>query len=132
MRRLLLFTALAVLVGCGANQPESTVSTARPDIPVYASDTFRADVTRLIEERRYAVATTFVKSVDPKKQAAFDGAGYLAVAGYLVFLPGLDGISYDRSRDWVFPGTSDVLEDGEWQDTAFEFAKQYNLYRGRK
>ena len=27
------------------------------------------------------------------------------------------------------PGTQDAIEDIDWQNAAFEFAKQYNSYR---
>lgn len=132
MRAVLLLIASVSLFGCGSSHKGSTDLSARPQVPEYSPNTFRADVTRMIEEKRFVEATAFVKSADPKKQAEFDAADYLAVAGYSSFLPGLDGISYERSRDWLFPGTSDVLDDRKWQDTAFEFAKQYNLYRDRK
>jgi hypothetical protein len=100
--------------------------------PRYDPETFREEVTRLIDAKQYAVAVAFLDSVDIKRQAEFDRTGYIAVGEIMIVLPGVDRtVDYDRSRDWFMPGTSDVVEDGNWQRAATEFAAAYNQHRSR-
>ncbi len=116
---ILLF--ITVLCGC-------TSSTKSP--VAYEPATFRADITRLIEAKDYRAAVRLVKAADVDRQVSADAAGYMAIGGYAIFLPGIDSqIMFDRSRDWYVPGTSDAIEDGEWQHIATEFATRYNMRR---
>ena len=64
------------------------------------------------------------------QQVEFDGAGYLAVALDMIFLPGIyPQTNYDPARDWCFPGTQDAIEDAAWQAAAKDFAGRYNFRR---
>jgi hypothetical protein len=58
---------------------------------------------------------------------------FLAVAGFSVVVPGVDGpsCSVDPSQTRVMPGTTDFLcnsEHGELVDRAYIFAEKYNSY----
>jgi hypothetical protein len=118
MRSLVLLLPSLFVVGCAESPPP------------YSPESFRTDIERLIQAKRYALATAYVKSVDPARQAAFDKAGYLAVGEDAIVLPGVDSpIRYDRSRDWFMPGTSDAIEDEAWQRAARKFAAAYNQKR---
>jgi hypothetical protein len=50
----------------------------------------------------------------------------LAVAEDAIVLPGLPELAADEYDYWCFPGTSDVIEDVDWQRAATEFAAAYN------
>jgi hypothetical protein len=117
--RWLIWPAFLLLVGGCSESP-----------PPYSPPSFRSDIERLIEARHYDLATAYVRSADPGRQAAFDKAGYLAVGEDDVVLPGVyPKITYDRSRDWFMPGTSDAIEDLAWQRAATRFAAAYNQKR---
>ena len=48
----------------------------------------------------------------------------------MILLPGVyPEVEYDRARDWEMPGTSDAIEDTEWQRAAGDFAERYNRLR---
>jgi hypothetical protein len=118
MRPLVLLTGMLLLGGCRG---------MRESPPPYSPESFRTDIKRLIQARRYDLATAYVRSADPARQAAFDKTGYLAVGEDDIVLPGLDPeIRFDRSRDWFMPGTSDAVEDEAWQRAATRFAAAYN------
>jgi hypothetical protein len=118
MRSLFLLVPLLLVVGC-----------AQSPLP-YSPESFRTDVGRFIQAKRYDLATAYVMSADPARQAAFDKTGYLAVGEDEIVLPGVDSpIRYDRSRDWFMPGTSDAIEDKAWQCAATKFAAAYNQKR---
>lgn len=113
-----MLLVVAVSPGCGRS------------VPAYTSSNFRTDVEALIQSGEYHRAVALLESADPARQAAHDKSGYLAVGEDLVVLPGVDTpVSYDSRRDWVFPGTSDVVEDVTWQHAATEFARRYNEIR---
>ena len=98
--------------------------------PAYGPASFRGDLEQLIRAKRYGVAIAYVRSADPERQAEFDKVGYLAVGEDMIVLPGApSSVSYDRSRDWFMPGTSDAIENAEWQRVATEFAAAYNRRR---
>lgn len=118
MRSFVLLTLFLLAVGCGKSPPP------------YSPASFRTDIERLIQAKRYDVATAYLRSADPARQAAFDKTGYLAVGEDTVVLPGINSpIFYDRSRDWFMPGTSDTIEDMAWQRAATAFAAAYNQKR---
>ena len=118
MRSLVLLVLLLLVVGCAESPPP------------YSPESFRSDIEGLIQVKRYSLATAYVKSADPARQAAFDKTGYLAVGEDDIVLPGVDStIQYDRSRDWFMPGTSDAIEDEAWQRAATKFAVAYNQKR---
>jgi hypothetical protein len=118
MRSLLFLPLLLSLGGCA----EST--------PPYSPGSFRTEINRLIQAKRYDVAIAYLRSADPERQAAFDKAGYLAVGEDDIVLPGVDAtVRYDRSRDWFMPGTSDAIENEAWQRAATKFATAYNKKR---
>jgi hypothetical protein len=71
-----------------------------------------------------------VHAADVDRQLKHDRAGYLAIGGDKVYLPGLGpNAEYDPARDWCVPGTSDAIEDGAWQGAATGFAERYNRRR---
>lgn len=118
MRPVSLLAVSVVFLGCSETPPP------------YHPASFRDDLTQLIQARRYDVAIAYVRSANPERQAEFDQTGYIAVAEDLISLPGVHpAITYDRARDWEMPGTSDVVEDEEWQRAATEFASAYNQKR---
>ena len=107
-------------VGCGSAVPPA----------IYDPATFREEVTRLIDAKRYDDAVLLVAAADVDRQAAHDANGYLAVGEDLIVLPGVyPEIDYDPERDWYFPGTQDAIQHAGWQDAATEFAERYNLWR---
>lgn len=120
---------ILVCLGIGLLPLSCTESSSKP-LPVYTPETFREDVSALISEQRYEDAVRYLASADPVRQARYDEEGYLAVAEDLIYLPGLEpAVEFDRQRDWEFPGTSDVLQDEDWQNAATDFAEQYNSER---
>src|SRR5690606_15906357 len=121
---LLLITILAPsVIGCGGSSGSQTSG------PV----TFREDVELLIEAQNYRGAVALLASADPAHLASHDETGYSAVGEDMIVLPGVDPkILYDENRDWLFPGTSDVIEDMKWQRAATEFARRYNEFREEK
>jgi hypothetical protein len=125
MRRLPLIVVLFA-VGCAQEADNAGGSAAPPAI--YDPATFREEITRLIEAKRYEDAVLLVTAADVNRQAAHDADGYLAVGEDLIALPGAES-EYDPERDWCFPGTQDAIEHAGWQDAATEFAKRYNLRR---
>jgi hypothetical protein len=134
---IIIVVALA-LCGCSERPSSATTSTAvtspataPSNVSVaYNPATFRADITRLISAKQYRQAVALVKSADVDRQLVADRDGYIAIGMDMILLPGVyPQIEYDRSRDWEVPGTSDVIEDGEWQAVATEFAERYNLRR---
>lgn len=119
--RIIILLSILALCGCSASSKTSAT---------YDPSTFRADITRLIDARQYRQAVSLVKSADVDRQVAADRNGYMAIGGYSVLLPGLDAkMQYDGTRDWYVPGTSDVIENAEWQSVATDFAKRYNARR---
>ncbi len=138
MTRLLVpAVLLSIAAACNRiDQGPSSTGTAGEDVspaaapPVYSPETFRADIEQLIANRDYERAAALLQAADVNGQVNHDAAGYLAVAQYTIFLPGVqDEIEFDRERDWVFPGTSDVTENMAWQNAATEFAARYNTMR---
>jgi hypothetical protein len=118
MRSLLVLVIVLLLGGCAESPPR------------YSPESFRTEIERLIQAKRYDLATAYVRSADPGRQAAFDKAGYLAVGEDDIVLPGVDPkVTYDRSRDWFMPGTSDAIENEAWQRAATKFAAAYNQKR---
>ena len=102
-------------------------------IPTYSAESFRAVLTTLISEKRYHAAVAYLRNANPELQTEFDQTGFLAVAQEDIYLPGVDSdIHFDCGRDWEFPGTSDVVENIEWQKSATEFATRYNQHRQGK
>jgi hypothetical protein len=98
----------------------------------YDPATFRDDITNFIHAKDYRAAVALLNLADVNRQVAADGSGYIGIGGYSITVPGAGpGITFDRSRDWFMPGTSDYIVDWQWQDVATEFAVQYNgLRRG--
>ncbi len=146
MKRLTVIIAIGMaLSGCSerpstpatpttatSSPTAATAPATAPPIVLAAYDpaTFRTDITRLISAKQYRQAVTLVKAADVDRQLVADGDGYIAIGMDMILLPGVyPQIEYDRARDWDVPGTSDVIEDGEWQDVATEFAERYNLRR---
>ena len=145
MRILVLLTLLCLLPAC-TDGDSSSASKLRPgsetiyspeaflivgpeSIP-YTPVKFRSDVERLISNKQYSGAVSYLASAAPEIQTKYDSDGYLAVALDMILLPGVyPDIDYSSDRDWVFPGTSDVIESDGWQDAATAFAEQYNRFR---
>lgn len=123
MRWLALCVAVGVL---GCDRADSTVIA----IPTYRPESFRTDVESLIAGKHYEAAVAYLASARPGRQAKHDSVGYLAVAEDLIVLPEVEPMtSYDKSRDWCFPGTQDAIEDAVWQRAATQFAQRYNRER---
>ncbi len=119
---LLSSISFLLLAGCGM-PGKMTASVHRPEL-------FRSTLERMIRAKEYREAVEYLRKADPVAQAAFDKTGYLAVGEDMITLPGApSGIRYERSRDWFIPGTSDVIENPEWQWTAKGFASVYNRRR---
>lgn len=126
-----------IIAGCGKPAPapgsttKNNTSQGAPVTSKHDPATFRATLEALIAANKFGEATAYLELADPEAQAAHDGAGYLAVAGITIRLPGLEDEvgMYDPQRDWVIPGTSDVVEFPEWQRAAEEFATAYNRAR---
>ena len=132
LRLLIFMLFLAAAQSCSDSSRNAPAPARTPtsQAPAYAPATFRADITSLIAEKRYADAIDYLAAADPVRQAEHDGSGYLAVAEDMIVLPGVyPDIDYDRERDWVFPGTSDVIEAAAWQRAATDFAARYNAAR---
>jgi hypothetical protein len=118
MRSVLLLPFLLLLGGCAESAPP------------YFPESFRTEIIRLIQAKRYDVASAYLRSADPARQVEFDKAGYLAVGEDDIVVPGIDAnVRYDRSRDWFMPGTSDAVENKAWQRAATHFAAAYNQKR---
>jgi hypothetical protein len=118
MSKKCLAAALLFLIGC--SEPP----------PAYDPASFRGAVQALIDAKKYGVAVAYLRSADAGRQAVFDEAGYLAVGEDAIVLPGVNAqIRYDRTRDWLMPGTSDAIKNVEWQRAATEFAAAYNRAR---
>lgn len=147
MRTVVVLVALT-LSGCSqpaevatpATTPESAAAPVPTQAPalsgaaanpvVYTPETFRAEVERFIGAKRYADAVALVRAADIDRQVAFDRRGYVAVAMDMILLPGVEpGIAYDPDRDWEMPGTSDAIENAEWQEAATDYAERYNRHR---
>lgn len=126
-----LLTILLLLAGCSPGEPASSNATVHSrNVPSYSPETFRAEVTRLIAEKRYEDAVALVERAAPERQVDHDKTGFIAVAEDLIVLPGVfPVIDYDGARDWEFPGASDTVESPPWQDAATDFARRYNLLR---
>lgn len=96
----------------------------------YDPASLRANITRLIKTKDYRAAVALLNAADVDRQLSADGSGYIGIGGYSIDLPGAGpGSTFDRSRDWFVPGTSDVIKDREWQEVATEFARRYNNRR---
>jgi hypothetical protein len=121
--RLLVSIVVGIIALCGC------ASSTKPPV-AYDPATFRADIARLIDAKDYRGAVALVKAADVDRQVSADRAGYMAIGGLAIYLPGVDSkVVFDRSRDWYVPGTSDAIQDGEWQRVATEFAARYNARR---
>lgn len=119
---------LLLAVGCSHAGSVGEAPSASPIF--YDPATFREEITRLIDAKRYDDAVLLVAAADVDRQVAHDARGYLAVGEDLIVLPGVyPEIDYDRERDWYFPGTQDAIEHAGWQDAATEFAERYNRRR---
>jgi len=112
-----LIAVLFGVLGCSSSEP------------AYQPETFRKTLNELIAAERYPAAVSFLERADPKRQADYDGKGYLAVAEDLIYLPGIPSNIYYGESDWEMPGTSDVRLDEDWQKAATAFAAEYNQYR---
>jgi len=139
---------VVMLVGCSDNSPATApapppltraastqpASATAPSVAVrYDPQTFRADVTRLVNAGQYASATALVKAADIDLQLRADGTGYVAVGQDMIVLPGLyPNVAYNRARDWYIPGTQDAIQDVAWKNAATEFARRYNQRRAGK
>jgi hypothetical protein len=125
--RALIIVLLAVAASCDRPAARAPASTT---IPAYAPETFRQNIAVLIRAKDYAGAAALVRAADVERQLKHEGAGYVAVGGDKIYLPGLgQSLEYDPMRDWCMPGTSDAIEDGAWQLAANEFAEPYNRRR---
>ena len=92
----------------------------------YDPATFKEEIESLIENKEYATAIALLDDCPVDQQIEYEGTEhYFAVAGYAIDIPGTNGF-YERERDWILPGTSDVIKSKQWQDNAFRFAKKYN------
>lgn len=126
-----------VMIGCRRSErapatagAASGVPSENAEPPAYSPETFRAEVERLVTSGNFDGAARLLESTDVERQLEHDAAGYLAVAEYMIMLPGVrDEVEFDRQRDWIFPGTSDVIENAAWQKAATEFATRYNTRR---
>ena len=106
------------------------VSGCTTTVPEYSPSSFRENVTRLVDQKRYKAAIKYLNSVDPVRQCGFDKAGYMAIAEDLIFLPGIEEtVYYDKNRDWCIPHTSDAIYHPGWQKAAKAFAERYNQAR---
>lgn len=89
-----------------------------------------SNVERLISAGEYSRATRLVKAANPQtelERALNRGdRRYLAVAEDAIVLPGLPELMAEDQNYWSFPGTSDVIEDVDWQQAATEYAAAYN------
>lgn len=108
-----------------ANRP----APALPTIDAEPS-TFLSDIERLISHGRYTDATRLLKAASATKQLAYaienSDYRYLAVAEDAIYFPGLADIAADEHEYWLFPGTSDVIEDFAWQQAVTSYAATYN------
>lgn len=135
-----LIFVLVGMVSCGRGEPAPTsVELARQAAPeiaepvAHSPESFRADVERLVSAGDYDGAVRLLKGASVERQVEHDAAGYLAVAEDMIVLPGVPAdVEYDRDRDWVLPGTSDVIENTAWQKAATEFAGRYNALRANQ
>jgi hypothetical protein len=121
----LIVVSLAILAGCHRTAPPPKPIAP----PAYSPVTFRADVTRLISIGDYAAAVALVRAVDVDRQLTQDGGGYIAIGEDMIILLGIENIDYVPSRDWYVPGTQDAIQDMGWQQSATDFARQYNQRR---
>ncbi len=128
--RLVASLLLIVLCTTGCDQSPGAGTTNTSQVPAYSPETFRADIERLIGDRDYSAAVRLLAAADVAQQVKHDESGYIAVAEDMILLPGVyPKIEFDRDRDWQFPGTSDAIEDAEWQNAATDFAFRYNQLR---
>jgi hypothetical protein len=96
----------------------------------YQPETFRDDLTALIEKKQYQKAIQLLDRVDVQTQLDHDKRGYLLVAEDLIYRPSVPGeFSFPEDGDWEIPGTSDTNPNKAWQDAATSFASQYNAAR---
>ncbi|MDB2685580.1 hypothetical protein N9Y42_00010 [Mariniblastus sp.] len=124
---MIRITIVLCLLSLGCRH--QSVSETTFEQPGNSELSFRQHVVRLVSAKRFDDAVSYLKTIDPIEQADADDDGYLAVAEDLIVLPGIyPDIEFDNERDWEFPGTSDVIEHEQWQESATEFATKYNQH----
>lgn len=103
----------------------------KPKLPVPAE--FRAKLSRLVHEEKWAKAVEYLREIPPEVLARSasekSDIQYFVVMGFAAMLPGLEP-HHKPAREWRMPGTSDYTtseDELRYNHVAYDFAKAYNL-----
>ena len=95
----------------------------------YKPETLRSNLESLIESKQFVMAMHLLDAVRIDQQIEQDGGYcYYSIAGDAIQNPGAND-DYDRTRDYVMPGTGCCVDSLLWVDRAYRFAEKYNSRR---
>ena len=145
IKSMLIFTAIitAFFAGWATHQVSNTKSSVIELIPdpaieqfelamrdpYYDPQTFRDDLTDLVESNEFVAAMRLLDAVRIDIQLESDGnVGYYSIGGNVIQNPGTDA-AFDHERAFLMPGTGCCGDSMLWIYRTQQFAENYNSYR---